>query len=216
VENWRIDVVSDAICPWCWVGKRNLTQALARIDARFDVHWRPYQLNPEMPRDGVQRDVYRTAKFGSLERSRELDTQVAAAGGVAGVTFRHDRMRRTPNTIDAHRVIRLAGEAGPPVQDAVVEALFVAYFQDGIDIGDHAALADVAAAAGLDGVAAFLATDAGEAAVREEDAGFRRLGISGVPTFALGGHILFSGAMPPDRMIEAFERALVMLRQRAA
>jgi len=216
MESWRIDVISDAICPWCWVGKRNLAQALPQVEARFEVHWRPFQLNPEMPREGVERDAYRAAKFGNLARSRELDQQVAAAGAVAGVTFRHDSMRRTPNTIDAHRVIRLAGEAGAAVQDAVVEALFSAYFHDGVDIGDPVALAAVAGSAGLDGVAALLDSDAGEAAVREEDSGFRRLGISGVPTFALGGHVLFSGAMPPDRMTEAFEQALAILRRRAA
>jgi len=216
MENWRIDVVSDAICPWCWVGKRNLAAALPRLDASFEVHWRAYQLNPDMPREGVERDAYREAKFGSLARSRELDAGVAAAGVAAGVTFRHDRMRRTPNTIDAHRLIRLAGAAGPVVQDAVVEALFAAYFHDGVDIGDRAMLAAIATAAGLDGAAAGLAGEDGEAEVRAEDAGFRRLGISGVPTFALGGHVLFSGAMPPDQMVEAFERALRMLRQQAA
>lgn len=216
MDVWRIDVVSDAICPWCWVGKRNLAATLPQLDAAFEVHWRPFQLNPDMPAVGVDRDTYRTRKFGSLARSRELDAEVAAAGAAAGLAFRHDRMRRTPNTIDAHRVIRLAGEVGPALQDAVVEALFTAYFHDGADIGDRAVLAAVAACSGLEGVEALLAGDAGAAAVREEDAGFRRLGLSGVPTFALGGHVLFSGAMPPDRMVDAFARALAILRKQAA
>lgn len=221
----RIDVVSDAICPWCWIGKRHLAAALAELEAegtaggeRFEVHWRPFQLNPDMAPGGVARDAYRAAKFGSLERSRELDAQVAAAGAAAGLAFRHDRMARTPNTVDAHRVIRLAGEAGPARQDAVVEALFRAYFQDGEDIGDPAALARLAGGAGMDAgaVAALLAGDAGREEVLREDAGFRRGGLSGVPTFALEGHVLFSGAMAPDRMAEAFRRALGILRQRAA
>lgn len=216
----RIDIVSDAICPWCWVGKRNLAAALATLDAeggeRFEVHWRPFQLNPDMPREGVERDAYRAAKFGSVERSRQLDAQVAQAGAAAGLEFRHDRMRRTPNTVDAHRLIRLAGERGPAVQDRVVESLFRACFQDGRDIGDRAELAAIAGEAGMDAgaVAASLAGAEGEAEVRAEDEGFRRLGLSGVPTFALQGHVLFSGAMPPERMAEAFRQALAILRER--
>lgn len=166
-----------------------------------------------MPREGVERAAYRAAKFGSPERSRELDAQVAAAGAAAGLEFRFDRQGRTPNTVDAHRLVRRAGEAGgPALQDAVVEALFRAYFHDGRDIGDAAVLADVASGAGLQDAAAFLASGEGETEVLAEDAGFRRLGISGVPTFALGGHVLFSGAVPADRMAEAFRRALSILR----
>ena len=214
----RIDVVSDAICPWCWIGKRNLEGALALLaeeGERFEAHWRPFQLNPDMPREGVERDAYRAAKFGSLERSRELDAQVAAAGAAAGLDFRHDLMRRTPNTLDAHRLIRLAGERGTPVQNSVVEALFRACFRDGQDIGNRAVLAEVAAGTGMDAaeVTAFLASDAAEAEVRAEDAGFRRLGLSGVPTFALEGHVLFSGAMPAERMALAFRKALAILRE---
>jgi predicted DsbA family dithiol-disulfide isomerase len=217
----RIDIVSDAICPWCWIGKRHLATALDELAAageRFAVHWRPFQLNPEMAPGGVARDAYRAAKFGSLERSRELDAQVAAAGAAAGLEFRHDRMLRTPNTVDAHRLIRLAGEAGAARQDAVMEALFQGYFQDGADIGDQAELARLAGQAGMDtaSVAAFLAGDAGREAVVQEDAGFRRGGLSGVPTFALEGHVLFSGALPAERMVEAFRRALDILRERAA
>ena len=215
----RIDVVSDAICPWCWIGKRHLEGALAVLaedGERFEVHWRPFQLNPDMAPEGVERAAYRAAKFGSIERSRQLDAQVAAAGAAAGLEFRFDRQRRTPNTVDAHRVVRRAGEAGgPALQEAVVEALFRAYFQDGRDIGDRAVLAEAADAAGMDGAAALLATEEGAADVRAEDAGFRGLGISGVPSFALSGHVLFSGAVPADRMADAFRQALAVLRGRA-
>jgi len=215
----RIDVVSDAICPWCFVGKRNLEGALVQLadeGERFEVLWRPFQLNPEMPREGVERAAYRAAKFGSLERSREADARVASAGEAAGLAFRHDLMQRTPNTVDAHRLIRMAGEAG--LQDAVVERLFEGYFQQGVDIGDRAELARLAAEAGMDAaaVAAMLSSEAGEAEVRGEDAGFRQLGLSGVPTFALDGHVVFSGAMPADQMAEAFRRGLAILRAKAA
>jgi predicted DsbA family dithiol-disulfide isomerase len=217
---FRIDIVSDAICPWCWVGKRNLESALALLAAegeRFEIHWRPFQLNPEMPREGVERASYRAAKFGSAERSAEADSRVAAAGRAAGLEFRHALMLRTPNTIDAHRLIRLAGEHGAAAQDAVVEALFKAYFQNGRDIGSRAELAAIAGEAGLDAAeaATYLATDAGEAEVRQEDAGFRRAGLSGVPTFALEGHVVFSGAMPPEQVAEAFRRGLSILREHA-
>lgn len=211
----RIDVVSDAICPWCWVGKRNLRGALDLLAAegeRFEVHWRPFQLNPDMPPEGVEREAYRAAKFGSLERSRALDAQVAEAGRAAGLTFRHALMRRTPNTVDAHRLIRLAGAQGAALQDRVVEALFQAYFHDGQDIGDRAVLAAIGAAEGLD-AAAHLAGEAGRAEVLAEDMAFRRAEISGVPSFALEGHVLFSGAMPAERMAGAFRRALSILRQ---
>lgn len=216
----RVDVVSDAICPWCWVGKRNLDAALATLaqedGERFEIHWRPFQLNPDMPPEGVDRAAYRAAKFGSLERSRQLDAQVAAAGAAAGVEFRHERMLRTPNTVDAHRVIRLAAEVGGPrLQHRVVEALFQAYFHDGRDIGDAAVLAEAAGGAGLDArlVVTMLAEEEGRAEVVAEDEGFRRMGLSGVPTFALAGHVLFSGAMPPANMADAFRRALSILRE---
>jgi predicted DsbA family dithiol-disulfide isomerase len=213
----RIDVVSDAICPWCWVGKRNLRGALDLLAAegeRFEVHWRPFQLNPDMPPEGAEREAYRAAKFGSLERSRALDAQVAAAGRAAGLTFRHALMRRTPNTVEAHRLIRLAGTQGATLQDRVVEALFQAYFHDGQDIGDRAVLAAIAGAEGLD-AAAYLAGEAGRAEVLAEGLAFRRAGISGVPSFALEGHVLFSGAMPPEHMADAFRRALAILRQQS-
>lgn len=215
----RLDVISDAICPWCWIGKRQLARALDALAAEgltFAVHWRPFQLNPDMPAAGVERAAYRTAKFGSLERSRELDAQVAANGAAVGLEFRLERQARTPNTVAAHRVIRLAGENG--VQDAVVEALFAAYFRDGRDIGDPTVLAAVAGGAGLDPAvtAVHLASDAGLAEVLEEDRMFRRAGISGVPSFALDGHVLFSGALPAEQMAGAFRRALHILRERAA
>ena len=141
-----IDVISDVICPWCFIGKRRLGEALGVRPAT--VRWHAFQLNPDMPREGIERKSYRIAKFGSWERSQELDARVAAAGRGEGIAFDFDRMARTPNTLDAHRIIWLAGERG--VQDTVVEALFLAYFTDGRDLSDRATLAEIAAGAGLD------------------------------------------------------------------
>lgn len=194
----RIDVISDVICPWCWIGKRQMERALAMLDTPFNIHWRPYQLNPDMPPEGAERATYRAAKFGSVERGAELDANVAASGRAVGLEFRHDRMLRTPNTIAAHRLIRWAGEA-------IVEPLFQAYFQDGQDIGDHAVLAALAAPLGLD-AAKFLASDEADAEVRAEDAQFRRIGINGVPSFALNGQVMFSGAYPAEHMAQIFGR----------
>ncbi len=172
----RLEIVSDAICPWCWIGKSHLDGALdlLRQDGIvFDIGWLPYQLNPEMPAAGVDRRTYRTEKFGSWERSVELDEQVADAGRVAGVTFRHDLMARTPNTIEAHRLIRLAGESG--VQHEVMERVFRAYFHEGRDIGDQAVLAQAGAEGGMP-EEALSAFTAGEAARAEVSAGIARPG----------------------------------------
>ena len=214
-----LDIVSDAICPWCWIGKRNLEAALAELAGQglhFAVRWRPYQLNPDMPPEGVERAAYRAQKFGSVEKGRQLDARVAGAGRAVGHDFRHDRMLRTPNTVDAHRVIRLAESAG--VQDAVVEALFRGYFAEGQDVGDTATLIALAAGAGLDGraVAAMLGSDEGRAEVLGEDTAARRAGLDGVPSFLMDRHLLFSGAMPGPHMADAFRRAHAILSARAA
>jgi predicted DsbA family dithiol-disulfide isomerase len=213
-----LDVISDAICPWCWIGKRNLDAALGMLaeeGLQFRVRFRPFQLNPEMPVEGVDRREYRSAKFGSWEKSQELDHRVADAGRIAGLEFRHDLMARTPNTLEAHRLIRLAGADG--VQREVAEAIFHAYFQQGADIGDATTLAALGTAAGMsaESLAAFGAGDAGRHEVLAEDEGYRRAGISGVPSFVLDRHLLFSGAMPPEHIADGLRRAVAILRARA-
>src|SRR3954466_1519161 len=142
-----VDVISDVICPWCYIGKRRVEKAVAAVAGRHEVRvrWHPFQLNPQMPKGGMDRRAYRTAKFGSWEKSQALDAQVAAVGAAEGLVFAFDKMRRTPNTLDAHRLIRLAGQEG--IQDAVVEALFRAYFTEGRDISDRQTLLDVVAEA---------------------------------------------------------------------
>ncbi|MBR0642488.1 DsbA family oxidoreductase [Plastoroseomonas hellenica] len=215
----HIDIVSDAICPWCWIGKRHADTALAMLaeeGLHFTRGWRPYQLNPDLAPEGVARDAYRAAKFGSLEQSRQRDAEVAAAGKAAGLSFRHDLMRRTPNTLEAHRLVRLAMPTG--LQDAVVEAIFRAYFQEGVDVARPDALAAIGRAAGLPEpvIAEFEAGDAARKEVQAEDAALRGAGLSGVPSFVMDRHLLFSGAMPAERMAAAFRHAHQVLTERAA
>ena len=200
-----IDAISDVICPWCLIGKRRLEKALGNRPAV--VRWHPFQLNPDMPPEGIDRKSDRIRKFGSWERSQELDTQVAAAGQGEGIAFNFDRQSRAPNTLDAHRVIWLAGERG--VQDAVVEAVFQAYFTDGRDLSDRATLASVAAVAGLDHaeVDELVAGDRGLDVVQAGEEQARRLGVSGVPFFVVNGRVALSGAQPPGLFRQAFEQA---------
>ena len=170
----HIDIISDVICPWCYIGKRRLEKAIAAQQHEVRVRWLPFQLNPTMPKEGVSRKEYRTKKFGSWERSLELDAQIAAAGKTEGIVFASDRIERTPSTLDAHRLIWLADKEG--VQDAVVEALFRAYFTEGRDISNRQTLIiDVVAEAGLDRGKAerMLNSDDGLEAIKEAGTCFR-------------------------------------------
>ena len=213
----RLDIVSDTICPWCFIGKRHLEAALPILAAEglnFDLHWRPFQLNPDMPKAGVDRRTYRTAKFGSWERSQALDVQVAAAGAAAKLQFRHDLMQRTPNTVASHVLIRLAHElGGAACQDRVVEALFRAYFTGGQDIGDAQVLAELGAKAGIDRarILATVGDAASTEAVLKEEGLARGLRIDGVPSFVLEGHLMFSGAQPAATMVRVLRDASAAL-----
>jgi predicted DsbA family dithiol-disulfide isomerase len=204
-----IDVVSDPVCPWCYIGKRRLERAIAgRPEYRFQVGWRPFQLNPDMPRAGMERQQYLSLKFGGRERAFKIYAHVAKAGEDEGIAFRFQAIRRQPNTFDAHRLIRWAAAAGR--QDAVVEALFRRYFEDGVDIGDRAALAAIAGAAGLDGaqVGAWLDEEKDSALVREEEAIARRMGIGGVPCFIVDRRFAVSGAQDPSVLVNVFDLAM--------
>jgi len=206
----RLDVVSDVICPWCFIGKRHMDVALAELaqdGMEFDVGFRPFQLNPDMPRGGVPRAEYRIAKFGSLQKSQELDARVTSAGKMAGIDFDFARITRTPNTLAAHRLIRLAQDVGS--QPAVKEALMRAYFLEGRDIEAPDVLAEIAQAHGVD--PAVLSTDAAMAEVQAQDQAARDAGISGVPSFLMQGYLLFSGALPPDALVENFRKARAVL-----
>jgi predicted DsbA family dithiol-disulfide isomerase len=202
-----VDVISDVICPWCYIGKRRLEKAIAlagRQDVR--VRWHPFQLNPQMPREGMSRRDYRTAKFGSWERSLALDAQMIEAGRGEGILFAFDKQERTPNTLDAHRLIELADREG--VQDAVVEALFRAYFTEGRDVGERQTLLDVVDQAGLDRSMAAGVLDDGDRleAIRAAEEMARRAGVQGVPFFIINGELAISGAQPPGAFVDAFDR----------
>jgi predicted DsbA family dithiol-disulfide isomerase len=205
----EIDVVSDAICPWCYIGKRRLEQAITAVSGTHEVRvrWKPFQLNPSMPPEGMDRKTYRLTKFGSEETVRKLDQRVIEAGKSVGLTLAMDKIGRTPNTLDAHRLIWFAGSQG--VQDALVERLFRAFFTEGRDIGDRETLVDLAADAGLDREAArkLLGSTRGLQEVRKEEEEARSRYIEAVPTFTIAGRYVVSGAHEPDVFLEAFEAA---------
>jgi predicted DsbA family dithiol-disulfide isomerase len=214
-----VEVFSDVICPWCYIGKRRLESALRMVgDVGAEVRWLPFELNPQMPPQGMERRAYRAAKFGSWERAAALDAQVAEAGRSEGLAFAFDRIERTPNTLEAHRLIALAYREG--VQDAVVEAIFRAYFTEGRDLSLRTTLLDAAAGAGLDRARAtrWLEGDEGTAEVQAEEARGRLIGVGGVPHFVIGGRLAFSGARDAGAMAAALRSArepLVVLPTRA-
>jgi predicted DsbA family dithiol-disulfide isomerase len=205
--NLSVDVISDVICPWCFIGKRRLEKAIAAYGGAVKVRWLPFQLNPQMPKGGISRREYRIKKFGSWERSLELDAQVAATGAEEGIHFAFDQIERTPNTLDAHRLIWLAEQEG--VQDAVVEALFWAYFTEGRDLSDRQTLLDVVVEVGLDRGKAecLLTSEGGQEAMREVDELARRHRLSGVPFFIIDDQITLSGAQPSEAFLKALRQA---------
>ncbi len=204
----NIDIVSDVICPWCYIGKRRLEKAIAQ-SGRTDVlvRWHPFQLNPQLPKAGIVRRDYRIAKFGSWEQSQARDAQVTAAGQAEGLTFAFDKQALTPNTLDAHRLIWLAGQQS--VQDAVVEALFRAYFTDGQNLSDPSVLLNIVTTAGLDRTRAehLLSSDTGLAEIHAAETEARQLGVQSVPFFVINGAVGLSGARAPDEFLAAFEQA---------
>lgn len=204
----RLDIFSDPICPWCFIGKRRLERALAaRPDLEIEVHWRAFQLNPEMPAEGMDRQLYLELKFGGPAAAQRIYETITEAGISEKIAFDFGAIQRTPNTVNAHRLIRRAGPEGK--QDAVVEALFTRYFLAGEDIGDAATLLMVAEDAGLaaSDLEAFLAGAEEDDVVRSEDALARRTGIQGVPTFIFANRFALSGAHEPEVLVQMFELA---------
>ena len=203
-----VDIVSDTICPWCYIGKRRFERALA-LSGRNDVaiSWRPFQLNPDMPPEGMTRDDYIRAKFGGGDRPRQIYQAIAESGREAGIEFQFSRIRRTPNTVLSHRLIYWS--AKQERQDEIVGELFRAYFEDGLDIGSLDVLADCARRAGLNEELArkYLESDDGRQEVVASDVYARRLGINGVPCFIVNRKYAVSGAQPPSAFVEVFNLA---------
>jgi predicted DsbA family dithiol-disulfide isomerase len=205
----QIDIVSDTVCPWCFIGKRRLERALAmRPDVPFEIFWRPYRLDPTIPREGVDRKAYMKAKFGDNPRSGAMRDAIVAEGEGEGISFAFDKILKSPNTLDSHRVIRWAAGAG--LQDPVVERFFRAYFIEGRDIGDPAMLAELAGEAGMDAslVAQLLTGDADLAEVEREAGLANEMGISGVPTFIFDSRMMISGAREPELLVKVIDKAL--------
>jgi predicted DsbA family dithiol-disulfide isomerase len=202
-----IEVYSDVVCPWCYIGKRRLESALSAAGINdADVRWRAFQLNPELPPEGVDRRQYLEAKFGGPEGVTRIHDRVVEAGKTAGIDFRFEDIARSPNTFDAHRLLRLAAQQGK--QGAMKENLMQAYFLKGRDIGGRQVLTEIARESGLDGdVAAWLASDAEADGVREDLANARRLQISGVPFFIFGGRYAIAGAQPAEIFAQALDAA---------
>ncbi len=208
--NISVEVISDVICPWCFIGKRRLEKAIAAYkgEHKIVVRWLPYQLNPAMPPEGISRKEYRIKKFGSWERSQELDAHVIENGKGEGIDFAFNRIERTPYTVDAHRLISLAGEQG--CQDAVVELLFLSYFTLGRDLSNRQVLIDVVAEAGISRqlVEEFLNGDGGIIEIQESKQLATEVGVDGVPFFIVNRKVTFAGAQPSESFLEAFEQAI--------
>lgn len=202
-----IDVVSDVVCPWCYVGKKQLDRALTFLpDLDVAVNWRPYQLDPTIPPGGTDRQAYMLAKFGSLERVNQMHEKLEVVGENVGIAFDFAAIKVAANTLDAHRLIRWAANSDlPGTQDQVVQALFRAVFEEGRDVGDHDVLLQIAEEAGLDMpvMAALLPTDADVEAVRSEITVAGQMGITGVPCFLLNQRYALMGAQDAEALVQA-------------
>jgi predicted DsbA family dithiol-disulfide isomerase len=208
----QIDVISDTVCPWCFIGKRRLARAIAlRPALDFDVKWRPYRLDVTVPKGGMDRQVYMNMKFGDDKaRIVEMHKLIAAEGAKEGIVFDFAAITRRPDTLDSHRLIRWAEAAG--VQDEVVERLFISYFENGEDIGDIRVLADIADICGMDGVetARMLETDTDLALVEREDQIAREMGVTGVPAMIFGNKLAVSGAREAEMLVSVIDRVTEM------
>ncbi|MEI9421537.1 DsbA family protein [Mesorhizobium sp. Cs1299R1N1] len=204
-----VDVVSDVVCPWCFIGQKRLDKAVAAAgDVEVHIRWRPFQLDPTIPPQGKDRRDYMLAKFGSDERIREIHARIEPLGEAEGISFAFDAIKVAPNTLDAHRLIRWAGAAGEDVQNRLVRRLFQLNFEEGVNIGDHTVLVEAAREAGMDAsvVETLLPSDADVEAVRTEITTASRMGITGVPCFLLEGKYAVMGAQDADTLADAIRQ----------
>lgn len=203
----HIDVVSDVVCPWCYIGKRRLETAIKLTpDIAVDINWRPYFLNPWIPREGIDRLTYLETKFGSAERYRVIAERVAAAAEMEGLVYAHDKMSRQPNTLDCHRLILWSRSATDPAR--MKQHLMDLYFADGADLSDTKTLIQAATDCGMDGdlVRRLLASDADVDRIEGEANAAKEAGIDGVPCFVFGGSVIVTGAQSPEYLAHAIER----------
>jgi predicted DsbA family dithiol-disulfide isomerase len=212
----RIDVVSDVVCPWCFIGKRRLEKAIAlKPDIPVEVHWHPYFLNDWIPPEGMSREQYLTTKFGSPERYKDIAKRVSQAAAAEGLTYAMDKISNQPNTRDAHRLIRWADSLGCAAE--MKQKLMDLYFTEGADLSDREVLVQAAVSVGFneDNVREALASDMDSAEVAEQVQSAKEAGIQGVPCFIFGGKFAVSGAQAPDYLAEAIERAARANREAA-
>lgn len=204
-----IDIVSDVVCPWCYIGQKRLDTALAAAtEVPVEIRWRPFQLDPTLPAEGKDRRTYMAEKFGSQARAGELYEKVREAGRAEAIAFDFDAIAVSPNTLDAHRVIRWAASAGEGVQDGLVRRLFSLYFEEGANIGDHGVLIAAARDAGMDTalVETLLPTDADKAEVKAEIATAQSMGVTGVPCFLIENRYAVVGAQEPATLADAVRK----------
>ena len=208
-QNIVVDIVSDVVCPWCFIGQRRLDSALAAVpEIPVEIRWRPYQLDATIPQQGRDRKEYMLSKFGSEEKLREIHSRIEQLGAAEGIDFDFEAIKVSPNTLDAHRVIRWAATYGGDVQNRLARRLFQLYFEEGKNVGDHAVLIEAAGQAGMDApvVTALLATDNDREAVANEAATASRMGITGVPCFLLEGKCAVMGAQESATLADAIRQ----------
>lgn len=212
----QLDVVSDTVCPWCYIGKKRLDQALEIHGGEgITLVWRPFQLDASIPQGGVDRKTYLEKKFGA-ERAKEVGHTIRDFGAAVGIGFRFDLIEKSPNTLDSHRLIRWASTAG--CQNEMVDILFRRYFEDGEDIGSHDVLVDAAGEAGMDTdiVRDLLSKDADKELITREDAAARHMGIQGVPSFVINSQWVVTGAQEPETLVRMFNKLLAREAEEAA
>lgn len=206
----RVDVVSDVMCPWCYIGKRRLEQAIAlNDDITVEVQWRPFQLDPTLPAEGRDRREYLENKFGGPQKAKEIYSKIEDAGRDEGLAFNFEAIAVSPNTLNAHRLIRWSINEGLEVHNKLVERLFELFFIEGENIGDHKVLIEAANYAGMDQsiVEALLATNKDKEAVEQEIATAQQMGVSGVPCFIIENKYAVMGAQEPQNITEAIRQA---------
>lgn len=214
-----IDIVSDVMCPWCYIGQKNLDAARQiASEVELDVQWRPYQLDPTLPPEGKDRQTYLNEKFGGEERATEIYQRVKDAGKASGIDFRFDLMKVSPNTLDAHRLIRWAGGIDAQTQDKLVRRLFEEFFLEGGNVGNHKVLIDAAIHAGMDGdlVKDLLAGDQDKQEIQNEIAKAQQMGVTGVPFFIIANKYALSGAQPPEVLANAIREISAELSEEKA